>query len=229
MQRPVLIGAFLLVGLGVVLGATVFRADIAQATGLAQSVTVNNTAADPVPVREQNLDGSGRIRVHEAGTANVNVTNSSLSVDGTVGIDQSANGVHEVNSVASSPLTRTAFASFGSGNPGAFNAEVDLYTVPSGQRVVVTYAAATVNIPNGEHAVLSILSGEFGSTRGVLPLTDQGSFAVSGPTEFLTGGGLVNIAYEAGEHIVVHAFRSTGVGDNIGQLVASVTGFTLPV
>ncbi len=228
MQRPALIGAFLLVGVGVVLGATVFRADIAQATGLAQSVTVNNTAADPVPVREQNLDGGGRIRVHEAGTANVNVTNSALSVDGTVGIDQSANGVHEVNSVASAPFSRTAFASFGSGNPGAFNAEVDLYTVPSGQRVVVTYAAATVNIPNGEHAVLSILSGQFGSTRGVLPLTDEGSFAVSGPTEFLTGGGLVNIAYEAGAHIVVHAFRSAGDGDNIGQLVASVTGFTVP-
>lgn len=228
MQRPALIGALLLVAVGIVLGATVFRADIAQATGLAQSVTVNNTAADPVPVREQNLDGGGRIRVHEGGTANVNVTNSSLSVDGTVGIDQSANGVHEVNSVASAPFTRTGFASFGSGNPGAFNAEVDLYTVPSGQRVVVTYAAATVNIPTGEHALLLILSGEFGSTRGVLPLTDQGSFAVSGPTEFLTGGGLVNIAYEAGEHIVVHAFRSTGVGDDIGQLDASVTGFTVP-
>src|SRR6476646_1093715 len=180
MQLPALIGALLLVGVGVVLGTTVFRTDIAQATGLAQSVTVSNTAANPVPV-------------HEQGTADVNVTNSSLTVDGTVGIDPSANGVHEVNSVASSPFTRTAFASFGSGNPGAFNAEVDLYTVPSDQRVVVTYAAATVNIPAGVHAVLSIFSGAFGSTRGVLPLTDQGSFAIPGATELLTGGGLVNI------------------------------------
>jgi FlaG/FlaF family flagellin (archaellin) len=228
MHRPALIGAVLLVAVGVVLGTTVFRTEIAQATGLAQSVTIDNTAANPVPVREQNLD-AGRIRVHEAGTANVDVTNSSLNVNGTVAIDQSANGVHEVNGVASSPFTRTAFASFGSGNPGAFNAEVDLYTVPPDQRVVVTYAAATVNIPAGEHAVLSILSGVFGSTRGVLPLTDQGSFAISGPTELLTGGGLVNIVYEPGEHIVVHAFRSTGVGNDIGQLVASVTGFTVEI
>ncbi len=95
--------------------------------------------------------------------------------------------------------------------------------------MVVTYVAATVNIPSGEHAILSIFSGEFGSTRGVLPLTDQGSFAVSGPTEFLSGGGLVNIVYGPGEDIVVHAFRSTGVGDNIGQLVASMTGFTVPL
>jgi hypothetical protein len=35
MQRPALIGALLLVGLGVVLGTTVFRTEIAQATGLA--------------------------------------------------------------------------------------------------------------------------------------------------------------------------------------------------
>ena len=71
------LGALLLITVGVVLGATVFRSDIAQATGLAQSVTVNNTPAQAVPVREQNLDGSN-IRVHEEGTANVNVTNSSL-------------------------------------------------------------------------------------------------------------------------------------------------------
>jgi hypothetical protein len=57
----------LLVTIGVLLGATVFRADIAQATGLAQAVTVSNTAAQAVPVREQNLDG-GNIKVHEQGT-----------------------------------------------------------------------------------------------------------------------------------------------------------------
>ena len=37
------------------------------------SVFVTNGSSNPVPVREQNLDGSN-IRVHEEGTANVNVT-----------------------------------------------------------------------------------------------------------------------------------------------------------
>ena len=37
-------------------------------------------------VREQNLDGSGFIRAHEQGTANVNVTNGSLPVSGTVNV-----------------------------------------------------------------------------------------------------------------------------------------------
>jgi len=80
MRQRALIGALLLIAVGVVLGATVFRTDIAQATGLAQGVTVTNTPAQAVPVREQNLDGNGNIKVHEQGTANVSVTNSSLSV-----------------------------------------------------------------------------------------------------------------------------------------------------
>jgi hypothetical protein len=80
MKRQAGIGALLLVCVGIVLGATVFRSDIAQATGLAQSVTVNNTAAQAVPVREQSTDANGNIKVHEQGTVNVDVTNSSLSV-----------------------------------------------------------------------------------------------------------------------------------------------------
>ena len=54
-----------------------FRADIAQATGLAQSVTIDNTAANPVPVREQGVvrirpaapvTGGGRAVSTPAGT-----------------------------------------------------------------------------------------------------------------------------------------------------------------
>ena len=37
-------------------------------------------------VREQNVDGSGFIRTHEQGTANVNVTNGPLPVSGTVNV-----------------------------------------------------------------------------------------------------------------------------------------------
>src|SRR4029450_9783081 len=76
MRRQALIGALLLIGIGVVLGATVFRTDIAQATGMdksAQNVIVKNTPAQAGPVQEQNLDG-GNIKVHEQGTANVSVT-----------------------------------------------------------------------------------------------------------------------------------------------------------
>src|SRR5262245_286391 len=56
MPRKAGLTALLLVGVGVVLGATVFRSDVAQATGLAQSVTVDNTAANPVPVTDDHTN-----------------------------------------------------------------------------------------------------------------------------------------------------------------------------
>ncbi len=59
MQRRAIVGALLLIGLGVVLGATVFRTDIARAAGLAKPAQA---------VEEQNVDGAGNIRVHEQGT-----------------------------------------------------------------------------------------------------------------------------------------------------------------
>jgi hypothetical protein len=83
MQRRATISALLLVGVGVVLGTTVFRADLAEATGLAQSVTVNNTTNNPVPVKEQNLDGQN-IRVHEEGTAAVRSADEEISLTKTV-------------------------------------------------------------------------------------------------------------------------------------------------
>jgi hypothetical protein len=41
---------------------------------------VANDNQHAIPVREQNLDANGNIKVHEHGTADINVTNSSLSV-----------------------------------------------------------------------------------------------------------------------------------------------------
>jgi hypothetical protein len=43
-------------------------------------VFVTNDSAHPVPVQEQRTDANGNIKVHEQGTANVNVTNGSLNV-----------------------------------------------------------------------------------------------------------------------------------------------------
>lgn len=64
-MRRALIPTVLLVLLSVVLGATVLREPLASAKTLAQSVVVSNMPDQPVPV-------------HEQGTANVNVANTSL-------------------------------------------------------------------------------------------------------------------------------------------------------
>jgi hypothetical protein len=74
MRRPL---AFVVLAVlaGAVLAGTVFRNDIAQAAGLAGSapVTVMNTPAQAVPVREQNLDSNGNVKVSVQGTVPVNV------------------------------------------------------------------------------------------------------------------------------------------------------------
>jgi hypothetical protein len=72
---------YLTVGVGVTVLATL----VLPATGSAIATTignvfVTNTATHPVPVHETNIDAHGNVKVHEQGTANVNVTNSSLSV-----------------------------------------------------------------------------------------------------------------------------------------------------
>jgi hypothetical protein len=63
-MRRAIIPAFLLVLASFVLGATVFREQVAHA------------ASAVLQVREQNVDGNGNIKVHEQGTANVNVANA---------------------------------------------------------------------------------------------------------------------------------------------------------
>lgn len=47
---------------------------------------VTNDSTHPVPTKEQNLDASGNIKVHEQGIANVNVTNASIPVNGMVSV-----------------------------------------------------------------------------------------------------------------------------------------------
>ena len=110
MRRRAITGALLFIGVGVVLGATVLRTDIAQATGLAQAVTVDNTAANPVLVKEQRADANGNIKVHEQGTAavheqgtaNVNLTNSSVTVASEASTKHEFNNLnfnsHKINS-----------------------------------------------------------------------------------------------------------------------------------
>lgn len=204
------------------------------------SVLVANTSSNPVPVQAVDT-----VPVHEQGTASVNVGNfpstqqvggsvsvsnlpATQQVSGTVGIASGSNGVQEANSVAVHPFRVVGGAPFGAGNPGAFNAVKDLFTVPAGERVVVTYASMWVNVPADEHALvhLSNLAGEF---LAFIPLIDAGNFNVSAPSEFLNGSCLVSLVYNPGEHIVVRAFRSEGDGDAIGGVEASLTGYTVPI
>ena len=68
---------------------TVFLTVSVMSSALAESPPDPRPGATQ-PVREQNLDGSGYIAVHEQGVADVNVTNSSLQVSGSVDVSGSS-------------------------------------------------------------------------------------------------------------------------------------------
>jgi hypothetical protein len=96
----------LLLVCGAALGATVLHDPIATAATPFTNVIVGNDATNPVPVAEQNRDGNNNIRVHEQGiaavheqgTANVNVTNGSIPVTGTVSVASATQRVMHVAS-----------------------------------------------------------------------------------------------------------------------------------
>src|SRR5262245_5231652 len=73
-MRKALIPAFLLLLGSMVLGATVLREPLAKAASPFTNVIIGNGASNPLPVREQNVDASGNVRVHEQGTATVSIS-----------------------------------------------------------------------------------------------------------------------------------------------------------
>jgi hypothetical protein len=77
-----------------VLRRTLTGVSLAILGAAAMAMLMSSVSAQPEPtpgpsqpVRERNLDVNGLIRVHEQGTANVNVANSQLTVSGTVSVD----------------------------------------------------------------------------------------------------------------------------------------------
>ena len=113
MRKGALAGLLLIVG-GALLGATVLHEPIATAASPFTNVIIGNTSENPVPVAVQNADGGtvrvheqGTAAVHEQGTADVNVTNGSIPVTGTVNV---GNGAQRVIHVASNVTLPKNFA-----------------------------------------------------------------------------------------------------------------------
>jgi hypothetical protein len=118
MKQPIAI-AILLVGLASVLGATVFRDQVAWA---AQSVDAHIT----------NIDDNGNIKVHEQGTA-------------TVAISAAANTVQpdlHLNTPFVVSRTLTVLASFGGSQSTTF-------TVPAGKVFMLQHVAVSAAAPTG--------------------------------------------------------------------------------
>ena len=93
---------------GTTLGATLLHEPLASAAAKAPSFFVSNDAAHAVPVREQNLDGNGSVKVHEQGTARVEVTNESLPLAPAAPVTGGGGGINSGGGVVYLPGTATA-------------------------------------------------------------------------------------------------------------------------
>jgi hypothetical protein len=200
MRRRGIIGSILLIGAGVVLGTTVFRNDIAQATGLAQGVTVANTSANPVPVQEQNKDANGFIKTHEQGTADVNVTNSALPV---------ANVNDGQNPFSSSvtfglPAHTTSY-------------EVAGATIPDGKTFVEEFVSAHLAVPTGT-TLISAAAGHNSTIGAYLVPVKIGS---NSQFDYYHVSGLVRDYIAAGEHLTFFLITSDEANSGSAFFVAN--------
>ncbi len=209
MRRHVIIGGLLLIGLGVILGATVFRTDIAQATGLAQAVTVSNTPAQAVPVREQNTDSSagGAIAVHEQGTVKVSVSNNS------------SDNVPYQHTIDFNPDATICGSNL-------LVCRVEFPAVPPGKRLILTYASAHYGlIPGGLFPSVEIAdsNSSFGSTRIALPApvregTAGDTYVAAGPIKLYVEAGKTPTMLVAGQYV---SSTNTANASLVGYLVST--------
>ena len=124
MRRRMVVLALLVVT-GGILGGMVFHDGAASARSLAQAVLVSNTPAQAVPVREQDLDANGNVKVHEQGTASVEVSNGAGKPI----------PVADVADPARQPYQISGTTQAGDGVP----ANQTCMSVPTGKLLVITY------------------------------------------------------------------------------------------
>ena len=134
-MRKALVPAFLLILGAMVLGATVLREPIARAASPFTNVIIGNTSSNPVPVREQNLDGAGNIKVHEQGTASVHVTNSASAPLPVTNVNDGQNPYQSVDTEALETAEASVCASFAS--------------LPSGKRLVAQTFSGALKVLTG--------------------------------------------------------------------------------
>ncbi len=146
MRRAVIPVALLV--LGAVLGGTVLQGQVAHAASGILSVFVTNGPSHPVPAQEQNLDATGNIKVHEQGTASVNVTNTTLPVH-----EQGTALVNVANMPGSAPFMKNETVVLRAGE--LFASKCD--SVPASRTFAMEYIDLQTNgISSGEVVSVSL-------------------------------------------------------------------------
>jgi hypothetical protein len=159
MRRRALMGALLLIALGVALGATVFRTDIAQATGLAK---------EPIPVIVQNTP----LPVHEQGTVAVRSADEEVSVTRTV---QAGGTLCPINGIYTVPAGKELVVEYISAEieGSAATAAFGRFFSPSGGVLPLVLSRQTAGIFTASEAVHYVFLA--GAILGFLGGLDAGT------------------------------------------------------
>jgi len=194
------------VGLGIavlvvsaVLGATVLREPIATAASPFQSVIIANSDTQPVPVKQQ-----GSIAL--TGTANVNVTNSSLRV-----------------TTEEEPYEHTTFFNQTATTCTQFVCTVSFPAVPAGKRLVITYASARWALTaggSGATAEVGVNGNDLSDPQILLPAAVQSgatNYVAAGPVTFYAEAGDVPTLSLQGQF--VQPVSNTAEAAIVGHLV----------
>jgi hypothetical protein len=153
--------------------------------GLVTAAPPDPTPGPSQPVREQNLDPDGWIAVHEQGTAEVNVVGGSLSVSGSVSVDNfPATQNVQVTGPVTTDLSPVIFGI--SDHYGVQPDEIKTFSFP-------LLNATTLSISNvgGEEYLLGLLSPVL--LQGPGPFSLGGGPVVFSVTD--TGGNLESVLH----------------------------------
>jgi hypothetical protein len=229
MRRIVFWAFLLLLGSGV-LGATVFQGQIAGAAGEKQA---RPTAQPTQTVREQNLDTNGFIRTHEQGTADVNVTNATVPVSGSVDVatmpnvklDPTGNTVKidPANNTVAISSSQTSPVSVSNVNDGQNPFEHNLgqawapgddhactpasFPIPTGKTFVEETVSLTVQVPTGTVLKEAIVIENLESKLYLVPVR----IGSDGTTDYYAASEQVRNYVAAGRTIRICAFATAPV------------------
>jgi hypothetical protein len=203
MKRRATLGAVLLV-VGVLLGGTILRAPVAEAMAV-------------LLTREQNLDVDGNIKIHEQGTANVNIGATDkghlANIDNSTGkFSFDANGnLRIVDGSGAEPVAFNCNLTFASGQIGAGGA---CYSVPAGKRLVIQRVSVSGTLPSPQ--VVEGANLFIGSTFDtvLVPMHDEGPWD-NGVHEISVGSADLTAYAGPGDTVGCAADRSGGASSAI--------------
>jgi hypothetical protein len=175
-------------------------------------------------VAEQNLDAQGLVRVHEQGTANVNVTGTPL-----VNLGPGANGVRVTNpnanpvpvrDVDTDSRERVNLVKELHVQAGEPNLNFQILTVPLGKRFVIEYVDARVRTGAAATPFVSITTN---AIEHNVVMFHQGDIAGA---DFSVGAQVVSLYAEPQTLVSGYFLRSPQVG---GEVTVSLSGYLVDV